>query len=179
MKKKHINIEEIEKYYRIEEDGMVFSYRKNRYLGQFPNTAGYFYVAISTDTTRLIAAHRLVATKYLGQCPEHLETSHKDGNSKNNHYSNLEYITHAKNILKSYQEHGRVFHPYQHNPMTDASKLLMSNAKLKPVIYTLDGCSIRFGSIEEAAIGLNTYRKRIYLSIKNGVIFNGGLLTYE
>jgi hypothetical protein len=183
MKKKYINIEEIEKFYRIEEDGTIFSLRKNRYLLPSFNTAGYLFVNLTTSPDgkngTLYSVHRIVATKYLGQCPENLETSHKDGNKLNNHYTNLEYLSHAKNILKSYKEHGRVFPNYPRKAVTDDTKAMMSNAKKKAVIYTIDGCTIRFGSIDEAAIGLNTYRKRIYLSIKNSVILNGGYLTYE
>jgi hypothetical protein len=169
MKKKYIDIEKIERFYRIEEDGNIFSLRKQRYLSPSFNTAGYKFVNLTTGEVgsgTLYSVHRIVATKYLGQCPENMETSHEDGNIMNNHYSNFKYRTHADNCLKSYREHGRVFPTYPRKAVEDSTKELMSNAKKKAVIYTLDGVSIRFPSIEEAAKGLNTYRRKIYLSIK-------------
>lgn len=44
--------------------------------------------------------HRLVALAWL-ECPagyEDMDVNHKDGNKQNNHYSNLEWVTHAKNM---------------------------------------------------------------------------------
>ena len=180
MKKKYIDIEKIEKYYRIESDGMIFSLRKQRYLLPSFNSARYLFVNLTTDDgSSLYSVHRLVATKYLGHCPDNLEVSHKDGCKTNNDYRNLEYLTHAKNILKSYQEHSRVFQEYVREPISDETKRLMSNAKKKSIIYSLNGVDTIYSSIEEAREKLKTYRKRIYLCIKNGVIFNGGFLTYN
>jgi len=167
--KRHIDLPTIEKYYRIDEDGAIFSYRKNKYLKPIFNTAGYLFVAIVTDDDpyRMIAVHRLVATKYVGECPPELETSHKDGNKMNNHYTNLEYLTHAKNILKSYQEHGRqpAYLSYPRKPFSDATKELMSNAKKKRVRHTVDGVEVIYDSIADTAQSLNTYIKLIYISI--------------
>ena len=44
-----------------------------------------------------ILIHRAVAAAFIGPCPEGHEVSHKDGNSHNNHVSNLEYCSHRDN----------------------------------------------------------------------------------
>ena len=44
--------------------------------------------------------HRIIAECYLGPCPIGLEVDHIDNNPSNNHYTNLQYITHTVNIRK-------------------------------------------------------------------------------
>jgi len=180
--KRFINIPHIEEYFIIEEDGAIWSKRKKKYLKPTFNTAGYLYVSLplplednhpSIDT-RSYAVHRLVACKYIGQCPYGLETSHKDGDKMNNHYTNLEYLSHSANILKSFREHGRVapYHPdYPRKPFSDHTKELMSDAKKKRVIFKFDGMEAIFLSIEDAALSLDTYRRKIYRCIKTNSPF--------
>jgi hypothetical protein len=125
-------------------------------------------------SSRFYGVHRLVATKYIGQCPEHLETSHKDGSKQNNHASNLEYISHSANISKSYSEHGRkgFIQNYPRKPFTDATKELMSNAKKKAVVLTLTaGEVVIYHSIDDAVQSLHSYRKKIYRSIKEQALY--------
>jgi len=52
------------------------------------------------------AVHRLVAETFLGESD--LEVNHKDCNPKNNHLSNLEWLSHRDNIRHAYK-HGRCF----------------------------------------------------------------------
>lgn len=177
--KKKIDIESIEKFFRIDEDGAVWSYRRQRYLKPTFNTSGYLFVAIPIYPEQIregykwaynYAVHRLVAVKYIGQCPYGLETSHKDGNKCNNHYTNLEYITHSENLRKSFREHGRPSPTWlvNRNPFSDETKEKMSNAKKKPVEITYpSGEVIPYPSIGDAAQSLNIDRKSIYRSIKN------------
>jgi hypothetical protein len=49
--------------------------------------------------------HRLVASAFLGPCPDDKETNHIDYDHKNNRADNLEYITRQENMTHSYQ-HG-------------------------------------------------------------------------
>lgn len=52
--------------------------------------------------------HRLVLEAFVGPCPEGCECNHKDGDPKNNHLENLEWVTalenmrHAIEVLGSY-----------------------------------------------------------------------------
>ena len=166
-----IDITEVEEFYRVDEDGAIWSYNKKKYLKPTFNTAGYLFVSITTRNyyRRFISVHRLVAAKYIGECPPELETSHKDGNKQNNHCTNLEYLTHSQNILKSYREHNRsrecLYYP--RHPHSDATKELMSNAKKKRVRHTVDGTETIYPSIEDAHLSLNIDRKIIYYAIRN------------
>ena len=162
VKAKAIDLAEIEKYYTIEEDGSVFSKVKGRYMSQFANTAGYFYVSIPLYKNGMFSAHRLVAAKYIGQCPIGKEVSHKDGNKRNNHYTNLEYLSHSENMLKSFREHGRVIDPYERGPVSWETKQLMGLSKSKAVV---DSNGNKYRSIDEASKTFGISRRTIYRAI--------------
>lgn len=77
------------------------------YVGRImkPNTlnGGHLIVSFWTNGRRKPnLVHRLVATAFIGPCPEGKEVHHKDGNPTNNRVGNLEYITHAENIRHGY-----------------------------------------------------------------------------
>lgn len=55
--------------------------------------------SISKGTRKTRLVHRLVATAFLGAIPKGMEVNHIDGNHKNNHYSNLEIVTHKENDI--------------------------------------------------------------------------------
>lgn len=42
--------------------------------------------------------HRLVAEAFLGKIPAGKEINHRDGNKRNNHWRNLERVTHLENM---------------------------------------------------------------------------------
>ncbi len=168
-----INIEEIEKFYRIEEDGSVFSLTKNRYLKAVPNKAGYLHVCLHLyQANKFFLVHRLVAAKYIGPCPVGKEVFHKDDNKLNNHYLNVEYLTHKDIILKSYQKHNGEYYAVSKAPLSYETKQLMAQAKKKPVqLITSDDEVITYGSIEEATQSLSTYRKKVYRCIMGRIEF--------
>ena len=183
---KEIDIEKVEQYYRIEEDGMVWSYRKNKYLKPTFNQAGYLYVCIiCLGDKPWYAVHRLVAAKYIGQCPGGKEVSHKDGIRTHNHYTNLEYLTHSANILKSYREHDRKAAEYRHLPPSVETKLKMADAKKKRVKLLYKGKSTIYNSIADVALAVNIDRKQVHNCIYNNKPINtkrsthkGGILSF-
>jgi hypothetical protein len=169
-----INLEKIELFYRIEEDGSIYSIIKQRYLRAVPNKAGYLHVCLHLYMPhKFFLVHRLVAAKYNGQCPPELEACHNDGNKWNNHYSNIIYKTHSQNVHQSYDEHGR---KHQYTPriatVSFLTKQRMAEAKKKPVAFICDGVETIFPSIEDAAQNLNTYRKKIYNCITYNKLFS-------
>jgi hypothetical protein len=88
-----IDVIAIEKHYLIGKNGSILTIRRGRYLKPVLNSAGFL-------------VHRLVAAKYLGQCPAGMEACHESGNKLNNNASNIIYKTHSANIIQSYKEHG-------------------------------------------------------------------------
>lgn len=54
-------------------------------------------------TAKHYCVHRLVATAFIGDCPEGLQVNHKDGIKNNNFQWNLEYVTAKENIQHSYR----------------------------------------------------------------------------
>lgn len=167
-----INIEEIEKHYRIDEDGTVFSLSRNRYLRSVPNKANYLHVCLHLYMShKFFLVHRIVAAKYKGQCPPDKEACHNDGNKWNNHHSNIVYKTHSQNISQSYQEHGRIPNRLPRASLAYETKQLMSEAKKKPVRLLYEGVETIFPSMEIATKVLLTYRKKIYNCITHNTEF--------
>lgn len=165
-----IDIQDIERYYQIEEDGKVYSLRKDRYLTPQFNGCGYIMYYIDG---RPIFSHRLVAEKYISKKPVGCEINHIDGNKLNNYYTNLEWVTHSENIKKSY-ELGRVSHfkGVKRGPHSEECKFKMSERKKKRIL--VDG--VEYRSIEEALIVLGTYRRRFNHLLNKGNIINGHLV---
>jgi hypothetical protein len=168
-----LDVKKIELYYRIEEDGAVWSYRLERYI--CPTKCGsqyaYYYVCLKDAGMTWVSVHKLVASKYLGDCPDGKEISHNDGNKWNNHYTNLEYLTHVENLRKSFTHHGRIS-PGNHHSPSWKTKQLMSAAKKKRVVADTGEM---WGSINECADALGYSRVGIWYSIKKGIRMKNGL----
>ena len=107
------------------------------------------------------------------------EINHKDGNRMNNLYLNLEWVTHSENHYKAYELGKERFWKGKHRPSPALqTRLLMSDAKKKKILYKSDTQQITFNSIEEAASRLSTYRKKIYLCIRDQRTIQGGFLSF-
>lgn len=95
-----MNLDLIEKYYTISEEGKIFSKRTGKQLKYWlsPNKIGYPTVMLYLDNKKIkVAIHRLVALKYLDN-PDNLpQVNHKDGNKLNNNVENLEWCTAKEN----------------------------------------------------------------------------------
>jgi len=95
--------------YRIYEDGRIFSnVRKNKNrewyaMHQQTTDRGYkrVHLRLADGTKKTYRVHQLVATCFLSPAdsPERKFINHKDSNKSNNHFSNLEWCTHAENML--------------------------------------------------------------------------------
>lgn len=96
--------------YTIDEYGTVRSYNtynnktnEPRILKQFTNKKGYMYADLGNH--KRIGIHQEVAKHFVPkrETDEVLEVHHKDNNPQNNHYSNLEWVTHKENLEHSYK----------------------------------------------------------------------------
>ena len=112
MQKLPIDIEQIEKYYRIEPDGRIFALKSGRYLTNVRNQNGHLYVGLfKYRPNKMIAVASLVAEKYLGIPPLKTKINHKNSNIADNNISNLEYLSHSEILRRSFSTNKRVFSP--------------------------------------------------------------------
>lgn len=88
--------------YAISESGEIFNRKTNRQLKLQKNSAGYQVIILRNNNKGYTKnVHRLVYENFIGELNKDLEINHIDGNKKNNHYSNLEQITHQENCIKA------------------------------------------------------------------------------
>jgi hypothetical protein len=93
--------------YQASKTGLIRTIKKTKYkspgdlISQHVNKAsGYVTVHLGTVKSSLYV-HRLVMAAFEGACPAGKVVNHKDGNRRNNHFSNLEYVTQKENIEHS------------------------------------------------------------------------------
>lgn len=88
-------------YFLVSEDGQIYSLRSNKILKQHLNRKnGYYGICISIDgKKKLIKPHIAVAFNFIEGYKKNLIVNHKDGNKKNNKYTNLEWVTWSENSL--------------------------------------------------------------------------------
>lgn len=95
--------------YEINRYGTIRDTERNSYVAQ-NESDGYLVAHLIPEVdknklngvkTSLMRVHRLVAMTWLAPPtdPEKTEINHKDGNKKNNHVSNLEWVTKVENAL--------------------------------------------------------------------------------
>jgi hypothetical protein len=176
-----LNISQIQQYYDITEDGQVWTKLKHRWLKPHQNTYGYIFYHINkgVDHSVCVFAHTLVALKYIGPPPvKGMEIDHKDDNKANNHWNNLQWMTHSHNILKSYQQGRTSYWRGKTRPAPGIeTRIKMANAKNKRIQAVMGDQTYIYQSINDAASQLQTYRKRIYLAVKTGKPIRGCILT--
>lgn len=90
--------------YEVNCDGTKFrNVRTKRclkcYIHPCRTKAGYLEAVVPIDGKRLhVLIHQVVAECWIGKKPKGYEVDHIDRNSLNNHFSNLRYVTHKKNM---------------------------------------------------------------------------------
>ena len=82
--------------YEVSDHGRVRNRRTGRVLkpGR-ANKSGHLTVCLGRGNKRYV--HHLVATAFLGKRPRYHEVRHRDGNSGNNFWRNLEWATRGRN----------------------------------------------------------------------------------
>jgi HNH endonuclease/Helix-turn-helix domain of resolvase len=74
--------------------------------------------------------HRLIAAAFLGPRPPGNQIDHKDGNKKNWLPENLEYVTPAENIRRSWRAGTRKIRPKHYGEKAPAAKLTNEQAAI-------------------------------------------------
>ena len=80
--------------YIINENGTIFSKKRNKYLKLNNDGQGYLKVIINGKNYRI---HRLVAEKFIPNPNDLPCVNHIDGNRQNNNVENLEWCDHINN----------------------------------------------------------------------------------
>lgn len=105
MEKRIENFED----YGVTSDGKIISYKyKNPHiLKGYYNKYGYQYVDLCMNNKIYrFGVHQLVAKAFVQGWFEGAVVNHKDGNTSNNNYTNLEWITQKENIHQGYVTSG-------------------------------------------------------------------------
>lgn len=68
-----------------------------------PNRYPYVHLRPVPGKRIAVTVHSLVATAFIGPCPDGLEINHKDANRGNPQVDNLGYITHQENCLYGFR----------------------------------------------------------------------------
>ena len=88
------DIKGYEGLYAIDEDGNVWSYRRNKFLKHTLNNSGYHMVNLCVDDKRKkCLIHRLVAEAFIPNPDNKPQVNHKDEDKSNNCGSNLEWCS--------------------------------------------------------------------------------------
>lgn len=95
--------------YSINEHGGLYSHYQNKFLKPYIKAVGGYHVYDLRNGAGIkkFYAHRLVGFAFLNHKGEQ-DINHKDGNTGNNHYTNLEWCNRSHNIKHSYDKLGRV-----------------------------------------------------------------------
>lgn len=84
--------------YRVSEHGEVVSVKRNKPISQYITYKGYLRVCLCRDSTeRQVYVHRIVAMAFVDGFAEGLDVNHIDCNKRNNHFTNLEWVTSQQN----------------------------------------------------------------------------------
>lgn len=83
---------EVFEKYTVTKDGRVWSKRSKRYLNPYYSNYGRLKL-----NNKSFYIHRLVAVAHIPNPDNKPEVNHKDGNVRNNHIDNLEWVTPLEN----------------------------------------------------------------------------------
>lgn len=86
--------------YEVYIDGKIWSYSRNKFLKPVTNHNGYQVVGLTDDEgiQKWYMVHRVVYESVTGEpIPEGLQINHIDENKSNNHFNNLNLMTHKEN----------------------------------------------------------------------------------
>ena len=181
MEYKACIIKGLENSYLIGEDGSVYGIHNKRLLKQYESSIdnprySYLYVTLRPchNHHNRISVHRLVAIHFIGPIPgPEYEVDHIDGDKRNNHYTNLQYVTHQQNILKARQDH-----PWKPGrpagfKLSQETKQKMAERKYRKVLLFNDNQDVICDSVEKACEYLGTYRRMFNRFANTNKTLNG------
>lgn len=97
------DVEGYEGFYKVSEDGRVFSVRADRELTPDTDKEGYKLITFSVSgSVKKFRIHRLVAHAFINNPENYDIVNHIDGDKGNNVVSNLEWCNYSQNMLHAY-----------------------------------------------------------------------------
>jgi len=135
--------------YEVSEDGRIFrnvkSKKQNKIIVDYHHSpAGYCFTFICRDhKVQRIPIARVVAECWLGAKPDGYEIDHIDRNSRNNHYSNLRYVTKSEQMKNC--DHSGI------SKIGSANLEAARRLRMKPLTLLKDGVQRVFESQTAAA----------------------------
>lgn len=89
--------------YLVSDEGRVKNHITGRVLKSSLDSYGYPQVVLSNNGVKKAhLVHRLVAKAFVDGRDESRQVNHRDGNKRNNRFSNLEWTTASENTLHAY-----------------------------------------------------------------------------
>lgn len=91
--------------YEVSNFGSIRNARTKRPVKMFAQSDGYLQVSLSNNgKPKSYLVHRIVAEAWIPcNSVDQVEVNHIDGDKQNNHYLNLEWVTHQENMLHAVQ----------------------------------------------------------------------------
>lgn len=145
--------------YYISENGDIFNLKGHK-ICQWIDNVGYKQVKLFKDAKKYYKrVHRLVYQYFVGDIPDGMQINHKDGNKKNNHFSNLELATNSENTKHGYDN--GLYHS--------------KHRQIQVEVYTKDWVYIKTcESIRQTAAEFNVNRKTL-----SAILFDGKANNYN
>lgn len=164
--------------YRVYEDGRLWSdLRGGRFICPQANSAGYLMYNTTHSLGKAYLAHTLAALMFIGPPPKGYEVNHGDMDKRNNHWSNLKWVTHTYNMRHArnanHWDPGRV--GFKHSDLTKAK---MAKGKYKAVRCFRDDNEMVFASIDEFCDYFGTYRKKFNYLVSSAKKIDGWYVRY-
>ena len=161
------DVEGYESLYQISNFGRIRKFSKNRILIlSVWDSDGYNSITLSKDNSPLsFLVHRLVAQAFIPNPENKPQVNHIDGNKKNNHVENLEWVTASENMQHAY-DNGLIIKTSE--SMKIASDIAMK--KLKVPVYCKE-LNMTFDSLSEASKYLSIDLTKVhYASIHHNAV---------
>lgn len=149
---------EVDSYYEVSNLGRIRRARSGRrtWIGRIVKPyirkdTGYMTVAIrgTGPKMRRLYVHILVAKYFVGPRPSGKETNHKDLDKSNNHWDNLEYITHLGNVRHALANGVSCVHPAYGEAHSNSKLTWRAVRKIRSLyqfgVYGCQRLATRFG----------------------------------
>jgi len=131
--------------YEVSECGLIRNKTTKKLLTLRRNGSTKYlttFIRVNNRKT-IISVHRMVAEYFVDNPSNLKEVNHIDGNKKNNHFQNLEWVTRSQNMIHMYQSGLKLY-----KPLHNKGKFGFQHNRSKPV-RCIETNEI-FGSMSEA-----------------------------